>query len=62
MKNGFYLTIVAIGVVVIKGPGIDVVGDVQVGQVAELVALGEVIDGDDVCQTPCVERISISTT
>jgi hypothetical protein len=42
---------------VVELVGVDVVGDLQVGQVAELVALGQVVDRDDVVDAAGVEAL-----
>jgi len=55
VKNGFHL---AVGVgfkCVVEDIRIHVVGNLQVCQVAKLVALGQVIHGNDVAQAPVVE-------
>jgi hypothetical protein len=36
---------------------VEVVGDLAIGEVAELVGLGQVVDGDDVGDAALVERL-----
>jgi len=55
MENGFDLAVGAFGVGVVKHISVHIVGNLQVSQVAKLVALGEVIHRDDVGQSACIE-------
>ena len=57
MEHGFDLAEIALGEQVVEHVGVDVVGDLQVGQVAELVALRQVVDGDDVVDAARVQAL-----
>ena len=57
MEDGFHLAKVAAGVVVVKHVGVNVIGDLQVGDVAEFVALRQVVDRDDVGDATGVEAL-----
>ena len=48
MKHGFYITKRTFSKRVIKIVSINVVGNLQVGEVFKLVALGQIINSDDV--------------
>ena len=56
--DGFYDPAeVVLGEQVVEHVHVHVVGDLQVGQVAELVALGQVVDHDDVVDAAGVEAL-----
>ena len=57
MENRFDLAERAFGKQFVERVGVDVVGDPQVGQVAEFVALRQVVDGDDVVDAPGVQAL-----
>jgi hypothetical protein len=55
VKHAIDGAVVAIGETQIKLGMIDIVGDLQIGQIAELVPIAEVIDGDDVGDAALVQ-------
>ena len=55
VKNSFYLAVSIGGKRVVKISGVHIVGNLQIGQVAKLVALGQVIHGNDVGHASGVE-------
>ena len=55
MKDSFYGAVMALGKVLIKGTGIHVVCNLQICQVAKLVALCEIVHRDDVGDAACIE-------
>ena len=54
MKHGFDLTKGVVGKEFVEHVLVEVVGNLQVGNVAELIALGQVIDRDDVVDASSV--------
>jgi hypothetical protein len=57
VEHGLDLAEAALGEEGVELVGVDVVGDLQVRQVAELVALGQVVDRDDVVDAAGVEAL-----
>jgi hypothetical protein len=57
VEHRFDLAEAAVGEAGIEVGGVDIVGDAQVGQVAELVALGQVVDRDDVLDAAGVQAL-----
>ena len=55
MENGLNLAIAAVRKVLVKGARIHIIGNLQTGQVAELVALGQVIHGDHIIDSAGVQ-------
>ena len=55
MEHSLNLSVAAVGKILIKSPSIHIVGDLQVGQVAELVAQGQVIDSDHIINAAGVQ-------
>jgi hypothetical protein len=57
VKNSFDLAVGIGGKGIVEICGIHIVGNLQINQVAKFVALGQVVDGNDVAQTPGVEAL-----
>ena len=55
MEHGFDLAVVAAGELVIEGIHVDIVGNLQVDQVAEFVTLFEVVHRNDVGHAAGIE-------
>ena len=55
MEHRFDLAKSGFGKQLVKVIDIDVIGNLQIGQIAEFVAVAQVIDGDDVVNTAGVE-------
>ena len=55
MEHRFYLAKLAFGKRFVKHAVVDVVGDLQISQVAKLVAIAQIIDRNDVGDAPLVQ-------
>ena len=57
MEHGFYLAVRSTCEGVVESAGVHIVGDAQAGEIAKLVALLKVIDGNDVVNAACVRPL-----